>query len=153
MIGTLRPPPLDAAEFEATLTKLLDDFADRSRLQMRRAVDADFTEHSYAMRICVYRVLQEALNNIEQHAQATTVSVRLKELGHAVFLSVTDDGVGFTPECFSDPDTMHFGLRGMEERVEHLGGFLEIRSEPGLGSAVRAYIPGRKASRGRSARG
>jgi signal transduction histidine kinase len=143
MIGHLRPPPLDPGEFPETLTRLFEEFEQRSSAEIRWSVDPDFSLHTYGMRICVYRVLQEALNNIEQHARATTVRLRVRESAGAILLSVTDDGIGFDPAHVFDDSEAHYGLLGMEERVKHLGGLLDVISSPGSGTIIRAFVPGR----------
>jgi signal transduction histidine kinase len=143
MIGNLRPPPLDPREFPETLTRLFEEFEDRCDVRLRWSVETDFALHTYSMRICVYRVLQEALNNVEQHARATSVRVRVRESSGAVLLSVTDDGTGFDPSLLDSESESHYGVRGMKERVRHLGGLLDVISSPGGGATVRGFIPGR----------
>lgn len=143
MIGHLRPPPLDPNEFPETLARLFEEFEQRADVELRWSVEPDFSLHTYGMRICVYRVLQEALNNIEQHARARTVRLRVRESAGAILLSITDDGVGFDPSTLPEESETRYGLRGMEERVKHLGGLLDIVSSPGEGTIIRAFIPGR----------
>jgi signal transduction histidine kinase len=85
---------------------------------------------------CIYRVVQEALNNCARHAQASTVEVEVRRETETILLSVLDDGSGF--------DTARargLGLRGMEERVRHLGGSFEIDSQPGRGTKVQIVLP------------
>src|SRR5215472_1215527 len=88
-----------------------------------------------AVRTCVYRVVQEALNNISRHSGARSAAITVHN-GDALLLSVVDDGRGF--------DSGHvrgLGMLGMEERVRQLGGRLEIRSAPGKGTALRVTVP------------
>jgi signal transduction histidine kinase len=86
----------------------------------------------------LYRVAQEALNNVLKHAHAGRVSLRLAVAnGHAT-LDVTDDGLGFEP---ARPEAGGFGLRGMRERVERLGGALRIDSAPGAGTSIHVEVP------------
>jgi signal transduction histidine kinase len=85
---------------------------------------------------CIYRVVQEALNNCARHAQASTVQVEVRRETAGILLSVLDDGSGF------DTGRVHgLGLRGMEERVRHLGGTFEIDSHPGRGTKVQIVLP------------
>ena len=81
----------------------------------------------------VWRILQEALANVERHASASLVQVRWHLDGELASLDVVDDGVGFDPN-----DTWHarFGLRGMFERADAVGASLQVRSEPGAGTVV-----------------
>ena len=88
----------------------------------------------------LYRVAQEALQNVVKHARATKASVQLIVGDSEITLEVTDDGVGFDPQL-AFPG--HLGLRSMRERVADVGGSLVIESTPGQGSCVRAEVPRR----------
>jgi signal transduction histidine kinase len=90
-----------------------------------------------AVEDALWRVLQEALNNARKHARAGTVTVRLGAGGGAATLEVEDDGVGL-PE---PPPAGRYGLTGMRERVEALGGRLELSSGRPSGTVVRATVP------------
>lgn len=85
----------------------------------------------------LFRIAQEALSNVARHARAGTVRVRLATVGEALGLSIQDDGQGFDREAPSSG----VGLRNMRERVELLGGALEIDSAPGSGTRLSASIP------------
>ena len=88
----------------------------------------------------LYRVTQEALNNVYKHAQATSVSVLLENRGGDVVLIVEDNGTGFDPKRVrGDADTL--GLVGMRERAEIIGGALDVESEPGKGTTIFLRIP------------
>ena len=85
---------------------------------------------------CVYRVVQEALHNCARHAEARSVRIRVRQDREHILLSIQDDGKGF--------DAQHvrgLGLVGMEERVNHLGGTLQVKSEPGRGTLLMAELP------------
>ncbi len=84
------------------------------------------------------RVLQESLNNIQVHAQATHVTVSLHEAQKLVRLEIADDGCGFSPDEVSDT---RLGLRIMRERIAQVRGTLTIQSEPGAGTRVIASVP------------
>jgi len=86
----------------------------------------------------LYRVAQEALNNVLKHAHAAHVGLRLSVASFRAALEISDDGVGFEPSFLS---TGGFGLRGMRERVERLGGELRIESAPGAGACVHVEVP------------
>jgi two-component system, NarL family, sensor kinase len=92
--------------------------------------------------ISLYRFLQEALTNVARHAQATCVTVSLENEGDAVRLSVTDNGRGFdAPQVLGrERAASGLGLRGMQERIEALGGMLLISSQPGAGASVTAVV-------------
>jgi signal transduction histidine kinase len=85
---------------------------------------------------CIYRVVQEALNNCARHSQAQRVNVEVHEEDSRIFLLVEDDGKGF--------DALRvrgLGLAGMAERVNHLGGTFRVQSRPGGGTQLKAELP------------
>jgi signal transduction histidine kinase len=88
----------------------------------------------------VYRVAQESLQNTAKHAQATAVNLSLEITDKSIRLRVRDNGAGFTVETASSRPGS-FGLAGMRERAELLGGALEVRSAPGRGSAIVLRLP------------
>ncbi len=86
---------------------------------------------------CVYRVVQEALQNVVRHANATTVDVRLAENdGRGLTLTIQDNGRGFIPAR-----DWGVGLLGMQERVHHLNGSFALESQPGRGTSIRIELP------------
>jgi signal transduction histidine kinase len=82
----------------------------------------------------LYRVIQEAMTNVVRHARATRVDVLAERHGDRVKVMVEDDGVGFEPDKVQRGD--HFGLLGLRERAEALGGTLTVESAPGAGTTV-----------------
>ena len=93
--------------------------------------------------ITLFRVTQEALNNVQKHAQTTAVCVSLTQRGRKVHLEVMDEGRGFDPSAVlaEQGPVERVGLSSMRERVALLGGELEIRSKPGAGTSVVAEVP------------
>src|SRR5262249_14787519 len=87
-------------------------------------------------RTCIYRLVQEAVNNAVRHASARTVEVAVRKQRDAVDVTVQDDGAGFDTRFVRG-----LGILGMEERVRRLGGSLNISSEPGRGTTVEAVLP------------
>jgi signal transduction histidine kinase len=85
---------------------------------------------------CIYRMVQEAVNNAARHANARTVEVTVTRHADRVVFTVQDDGAGFDTRFVRG-----LGLLGMEERVRRLGGRLQIDSHPGRGTRVTAELP------------
>ena len=85
----------------------------------------------------VYRLVQEALNNVMKHASAAGAGVSARLVGHQVQIAVKDDGCGFDPEAVGEGR----GLIGMRERIELLGGEIEVRSRPDDGTEIAARVP------------
>jgi two-component system, NarL family, sensor kinase len=89
----------------------------------------------------LYRIAQEALNNVVKHSHAAEARVVLERGAATVRLAVVDDGDGFDAHSAAASDRPGFGLNGMAERVRLLGGTLTIRSAPGHGTTVEALLP------------
>ena len=133
----LRPSTLDDLGLVAALARLAADWSARSD------VTVDFLSPPIASRLpadvetALYRVAQEALTNSFRHARARRVSVLLDWQPGQVTLVVDDDGVGFAPVS----TTGTLGLTGMRERMEMVGGTLQLESAPGSGTSVYARVP------------
>jgi signal transduction histidine kinase len=146
MIHRLRPPALDNF---GLVTAVRSELRDRSvRSHGSRRIDLHVEGDSELgipeeVGLCLYRVMQEALNNVERHSEAGQVDVTLAMDTEEIRLSVRDDGKGFPVPLqlglLLEAD--HFGLVGLRERVELLHGTLEIDSAPGSGTTLRARIP------------
>ena len=114
-------------------------FTRRTGLQVTLALPPEAPDVPSQVRLQLVRIAQEALMNIDKHADAHRVSISLA-LDHAqVVMTVEDDGRGFDPGATTGPD--RFGLQAMRERVEIVGGSLSLSSEPGSGTRVRVRVP------------
>jgi PAS domain S-box-containing protein len=133
----LRPPALDALGLSYALEGYCRDFASRTQLPVHY-VGAELPDLPEAVDICLYRFLQEALTNASKHAHANQVSVALRSDAEAVSLLVEDDGQGFEVKAGM---ASGIGLLGMQERLEPVGGRLEIQSRPGQGTRLTAWVP------------
>jgi signal transduction histidine kinase len=105
------------------------------------AMDADLGEEpdlQLDAKEALYRIAQEALNNIANHAQAQHVSVHLRTEPHGVILEISDDGRGFDTAM---PHPGHIGLQSMRERAERARGTFDIESALGQGTRIHARIP------------
>jgi two-component system, NarL family, sensor kinase len=140
-IAGLRPPVLDDLGLAASLDSLAHSFP---TLDVRvEAAELRMAEHAET---AVYRTAQEALQNVAKHADAQSVRLRLQRHKDRVVLEVTDDGAGFDTAAPSvggagGPGPTGFGLAGMRERAELLGGHLDLAATPGRGTTVRLTIP------------
>ncbi len=141
----LCPPMLDHLGLVPTLEWCVDDFVKR-----RDGIKVDFEPMGVKKRpdpeieIVLYRILQEALNNIAKHAKATYINVLLTYSHPKFILSIKDDGVGFKQGESIVPleaEKQGIGLLGMRERVGSVGGSIEIRSSTGKGTVIRAELP------------
>jgi signal transduction histidine kinase len=93
--------------------------------------------------IACFRVAQEALTNVVRHARAQHVWVELRQGDDEIDLAIRDDGIGFDPKTARRGAAQgeSFGLLGIQERVELLGGRARIRSEPGHGTSIQVWFP------------
>lgn len=135
----LRPSMLDDLGLEPALQWQGREYARHTGVPATVRVDGDLDRLDDLQRTCIYRVVQEAFTNCARHAQATNVSVAIRESGNKVTVEIQDDGVGFPTESIGARGGL--GLIGMKERVEALGGRIAFTSNNGVGTVVRATIP------------
>ncbi len=137
IVSRLRPHILDDFGLEAALEMYLRDYEQTTGIH----VEADFhlPEETMPQEVSdnVYRIIQEALTNISEHADTQTAWVRLHLVGCRLELTVRDEGRGFEPNRAHD----RFGLLGVRERVDLLGGLFTLTSEPGDGTVISISIP------------
>ncbi|MGD9145408.1 MAG: sensor histidine kinase [Anaerolineae bacterium] len=137
-LAGLRSPGLGDSALRPALQALCVDFGERTGTDVACQIDKAADHLRLALAEALWRVTQEALTNVEKHAQARRVRVTLSCELSSVLLEITDDGVGLPPGAASGPN--RFGLRGMRERVEGLGGTLTL-SGTEEGTVVQARLP------------
>jgi signal transduction histidine kinase len=132
----LRPSMLDDLGLIPALEWQARETSRRTGIDIR--VSADKVDDSLPdeIRTCVYRVVQEALQNVSRHSNAKHATVDVLQEDGALALSIEDDGSGFDPRR-----SKGIGLLGMDERVKQLGGHLEVTAEPGKGTRLRVSLP------------
>lgn len=136
-IAGLRPPVLDDLGLTASLESLA-----RSTPSLTVHVEAAPCRLAEHVETAVYRIAQEALQNVTKHAEAHYAEMRLSAHDDCVLLEVRDDGKGFDPATTPEPGgPVGYGLSGMYERAELLGGHLELNSAPGQGTTLRLTVP------------
>jgi signal transduction histidine kinase len=141
VIHGLRPPVLDDLGVVAAVRQLVAEVRARHGISIRLRVSGDQVRLSAEDELAVYRVAQEALSNVVRHAQATRARVDL-QFGEQVVLSVTDDGCGIPDSLKKSAGSggSGLGLIGMRERVNLVGGRLEVRARTPHGTLVRATL-------------
>ncbi|HEX9116429.1 MAG TPA: PAS domain-containing protein, partial [Anaerolineae bacterium] len=136
----LRPVSLDRLGLASALKQYVAQFGDQQGLQVGFATsNMERVRVPDQIETAVYRIAQEVLANVAQHAAARRVDLLLNRTGHSLVLSITDDGVGF--EVGAEVRRGALGLVGLIEQAEALGGTLTIRSAPGAGTRVTARVP------------
>ena len=134
----LRPSSLDDIGLEAALSSLLLDFQAHSGIEVETLFSTQPGKLKSEAATTLYRVVQESLNNIEKHAQATKVTVIAQQIGNVLQLLIQDNGVGFN--TYKAMEKRGIGLRNMRERVEFIGGDFELMSEIGLGTEITVLL-------------
>jgi PAS domain S-box-containing protein len=139
-----RPEILDELGLTATLESYIKDFQKLTGIQMKfinktsdKLLPSNVATH-------LYRIVQETLNNIAQHARATHAVIRLEETGKELRLSIKDNGIGFSlDQSVKDGKGLHgIGLISIQERANLLKGTLDILSSPGNGTEISVKVPG-----------
>jgi two-component system, NarL family, sensor histidine kinase UhpB len=144
MLERLRPMALGHVPVAELLAQLVSEYG-RCHSQIAFSITAEGIQRSYgdAIDLTLYRCVQESLTNAVRHSQAQRVAVELKhvEAEKQLTLIISDDGCGIN----ADKVVAGFGMRGMRERIEGLGGRYAIDSAPGTGTCVRVNLPLREA--------
>ena len=142
IIVSLRPPSLDTdGALRGSLETLIAEVCKLGRLEYRFVCAANMSEKGISdqVKILLYRIVQEALNNVVKHAKASEVKVTLKKIKGELLLEVKDNGIGFVYN--KKRSINHIGLLAMKNSVLLLGGKLEIVSVLGKGTTIRAVCP------------
>lgn len=136
----LHPSILDHAGLEAAVREHAEEFAARTGLEAEVVARDVPKTVPVPQATCLYRVLQEGLQNVRKHADATTVLIRLLGTAHGLGLCVHDDGRGFSD---AQPSVRRkgLGLTSMEERVRLVNGTFRVRTKPGDGTELHAWVP------------
>lgn len=134
----LRPTSLDDIGLEAALSGLIAEWSGRTRVKASfHAPGGEASRLPPEVETTIYRVVQEALTNVARHARASTAGVIVRRPEGCVSVVIEDDGVGFDPGLATD----RLGLMGMRERVDLVGGDLEVEASPGGGTTLIVTIP------------
>jgi PAS domain S-box-containing protein len=140
VMAELRPPLLDEYGLGAALGAHAEEFSRRTGILV--TVDDAAPEAVKTLRhdaaVALYRIAQEALNNVVKHARAKNVSIGISMRGEHLVMEVRDDGQGFDS---AQPRRGRWGMTGMRERAEAAGGRLDVQSAPGTGTIVRVLVP------------
>ena len=137
-VAGLRAPGLGDRALRPALQALCVEVGQRAGLEVSCQVEETADQLRPVLAEALWRITQEALTNVEKHARARRVEISLKAESRSVVLRIADDGIGLPEGAGSSPD--HFGLRGMRERVEGLGGALVLRGGAD-GTLVEARLP------------
>jgi len=142
IITELRPTLLDDLGLVAAIEWQVEEFEKRTNIECELGVNADninLDNLDLDIATAVFRILQEALTNIARHANSTCAQIKLERKDNRLTMEISDNGRGITQDKISDPRS--FGLLGIRERAQFLGGQVEIVSSAGRGTTIRVSIP------------
>jgi len=135
----LRPGALDDLNLEDALAGLVDDWQQRNETVCELCADVDDEALSDDIKTAIFRMVQEALTNVSRYANASCVKINLVADTNVLNVSIADNGRGMATGA--EDKLMSFGLLGMHERIEALGGKLTIESTPDKGTQIEVSIP------------
>jgi signal transduction histidine kinase len=136
-LWALRPDLLSGEPFHRTVERVMKDWAESSGVPAHSRVTGPVRALSRDVEQMLLRCLQEALANVQKHARAGSVTVTLSYMDNELMLDIRDDGRGFD----ITKRAPGFGLQGMKERAEALGGRLDMESAPGEGTTIAVQVP------------
>jgi len=138
----LRPPELEQVGLGSALEMKCDEVRQATGLSVGMCNHGDTSSIPPELALCLFRVAQEAFNNVIRHSGAHNIDLELRREGAELLLQVTDDGRGFEPGA-SDPGN-GLGLYSIGERVHAVGGTVQVDSAPGGGTTIRVAVPVRE---------
>jgi signal transduction histidine kinase len=137
-LQALRASPLDDLGLSLAVRTMVGDAAARANLALNLSIADKLPSLSPDVEQCIYRIAQEAVTNVAKHAKAKALTVDLESAGEEVTLTVHDDGVGF--DLDKKDNANDYGLEGMRERAQLVGGVLTVTSKPGEGTTVKLVV-------------
>jgi len=138
----ISPPALYELGLEAAIDGLAERFRKKHGLAVRVETHAEIGPLGSDVVVLLYKSVQELLTNVTKHARAKNAAVRIKRGGDFIRIEVEDDGCGFDAGALGSCGAGdHFGLFNIRERIQYLGGSMEIRSAPGRGTTVALLTP------------
>jgi len=144
-LGAFRPPEFRRRSLASIVEGLVIQHEDWTHTMVHLETDSLPADTPLAVKMAIYRVLQEALTNGYRHGGVEEQWVRIRGEEGCIHLEVVDKGCGFTPPNLEDPAESeredHIGLRGMHDRVRLLGGAYHLESAPGQGTRIRVAVP------------
>jgi signal transduction histidine kinase len=142
VMSDLRPPMLDDYGLLPALQWYANEYSDRTGIQVRVVGDERMKRLPQASEIGLFRIAQEALNNVAKHAHATRADILLEYAGREFIMVISDNGSGFDFETPGAKRRQGLGMMTMRERTQAVGGRFEVNAAPGGGTQVMVRIPG-----------
>jgi two-component system sensor histidine kinase DegS len=141
IIYDLRPMALDDLGLVPALRRFVDVMRDRTKISAEIQVEGREKRLSSPLEVSLFRLCQEALQNVEKHSKATIACLRLDFQKEWLNATIEDNGIGFDEKEVLKRNTESYGLLSMRERIELIGGNMTIRSEQGVGTRIILQVP------------
>jgi len=135
----LHPSVLDVVALDLAMKELCREFTVRHRINVQFRCEGDTIDVDRVVKVCLFRIAQEALHNVAKHSGTAAAVVELARVGDRLMLSVSDAGIGF--DVTAGGEAMGLGFISMRERLRPLAGNLLIQSAPGSGTQIRVDVP------------
>src|SRR5262249_54951000 len=135
----LHPSHLDFLDLVPALSSFCSDFAERNQMEIEFIHEQVPSALPQVVKLCFYRVTQEAIRNVQKHSGSRQARVELAAASGSLRLSVSDSGRGFDPGSLKGIQGL--GLVSMTERLRSIGGKLSVQSGPALGTCIEASVP------------
>jgi two-component system nitrate/nitrite sensor histidine kinase NarX len=145
-IMNLRTTPSFERPFFTVVQQYLERFSNNYDIQTQLTIGPTLDTKAFSPngQLQVFRIVQEALSNARKHSQARHVQVKFESDGERVYVTIQDDGSGFSQDDMALALGNHYGLQFMGERAGQLGASLQVQSTPGQGTMVVLEVPGRE---------
>lgn len=140
IIYDLMPMSLDDLGLVSTVKKMMGTIEDNSNLTVHFSAKENSTLKNPLVKLMAFRVIQESVNNAVKHSKCTKLNVKITIEEENALIQIEDDGVGFSVKDALNKAS-GFGLHNMKERIDIVGGFIEIKSKPELGTKIKFIIP------------
>ena len=141
-VAELRPPLLDEMGLGPSINQYVRNFGERTGVHAEcRGCEKFHERYPGTIEVALFRILQEALMNVQTHAKATRVNVDLERNANQIQMTIQDNGRGFALRAIGVPKKRQLGLIAMRDRAELLGGQMQVFSEVGKGVRVLVTIP------------
>lgn len=143
IIYDLSPMSLDDLGLVPTLQKYCYDFDKESNINVNLQISNLNMKIKYIIELAIFRIIQEALNNIKKHSKADNVIIKIKKIEDNIEIYIKDDGIGFDMDNLKSnlSKDSGFGVFGMIERANHLNGKMNVESSIGVGTTLTITVP------------
>lgn len=135
----LRPGMIDDLGLIPTIRWYVGEFEERSEMEVNLRIKLKEEDIKDDLKISLYRIIQESLTNVARHSHASKVIINFKRIQNNIQLEVIDNGIGIDEDEVHKPDS--FGMIGMKERIQLIGGSFEVSGERGKGTTIKVTIP------------